>query len=182
MSKNTRMSAFLAGAKAYAKAWREYRYGNEPDKIVELADEIRRISLIDENSLAGNPDSPTAQIRKAQSQELSEWLQKVKDAATKGDPEFFEDTAKAIRFLKTQRSAKSEVIHYARLTLADYRRAGIEPRKADIKEEVLRFRKEISGRVDTVSWQRDVWPLHYFAGIEDRTKGESPRPLPDEWR
>lgn len=172
-----------AGIARQADERASWRYGTAADDpIVEIAEELRRVRLIDTGKLAeGAPGTLLAEIRKEQSGELSRWLGRVKRAADEGDADFFENVAKALRLIEAKPSAARDAEYFALGVLRDFRRAGIEPTRADIRETVERILSAIGGRTSgDPSWKR-IFRHPELAGLRQRRRGEEPQRLPEGW-
>lgn len=158
-----------------------WRFGSSRhDRIAKIAVELEGVRLIDQNKLDAAPGSPNAEIRKLQKADLSQWLSRVKRAVDEGDADFFDDIAQALRLIEAKPSAARDHAYFALGVLRDFRRAGIEPTRADIREEVERILFGIADRTSgDPAWKR-IWKHRELAGLRQRRRGEEPQRLPEE--
>jgi len=176
-----RFELFQKQCREEAKVIEEWRFGKTGglERIVEIAEELERVRRIDLGKLEVPKSSNMARIRSAQKRELSQWLTRIKRAVDEGDSLFFEDIAQALRMLTEKPSVTRDARFFALLVVREFREAGIEPGKADVREEVERRLAEADSLLkSSPNWQRDVWPSHpELASLQERAKGAMPRRL-----
>jgi hypothetical protein len=97
------------------------------------------------------------------------------------DRAIFSDLDKAYAMIDAQPSATSDARFFALIITRDFRLAGMEPTKGDVREEVKRLMKKHGRSKGTVKWQRDVWPSHpELVSLPHRRKAKAPQRLPEE--
>jgi hypothetical protein len=97
------------------------------------------------------------------------------------DRAIFSDLDKAYAMIDAQPSATSDARFFALIITRDFRLAGMEPTKGDVREEVERLMEKHGRSKGTVKWQRDVWPSHpELVSLPHRGKAKAPQRLPEE--
>lgn len=139
-----------------------HRYGKigGAEQQVRLAEKIRR---------RGRGDG-------YQAAKLAEIMARALDA---GDADFFAGLGKAQALATSKPSATSDAVLFALIVARDFRAAGIEPTKADVRDEVTDLMAKEGRAMGEPRWQRDVWPSHpELATLGERRRGQERQRLP----